>query len=115
MMRILARDNDVAVEVSVGTLVRPLPIEVQAAEGAVAADLRRTGGLGYTPLTVHGLPRHDGWTLQVEGEAGWEAVDVSVVDNDGWQAVQDPDAGTWSLTWSVAAGVGEHLRVVWED
>ena len=39
--------------VSTGTLARTYPIEAQL--GAVAADFTVTGGLGYTPISFHGL------------------------------------------------------------
>jgi hypothetical protein len=37
---------------------------IDAADGAIAAEFTRIGGLGSLPVTVEGLVRHDGWVLE---------------------------------------------------
>ena len=56
------------------------------------------------PLTLHGLPRHDGWRLERrEGEA-WVAVNQAVAGHDHWQATREATDGTFSLTYNVVGG-----------
>ena len=101
MMVHLATGNTLQVIADVGVVERTYPIEITAAEGAVAAELTVTGGLGYTPLTFHGLPVHGGWQLEQEVGGAWVPVDQGVHGNDYWQAYADADAGTWDLTFNI--------------
>ena len=97
----LARDNQLAVTPYVGTLDRTYPLELTAAPGATAARFVLSGGLGYTPLTVRGLARPDGWRLERREGAAWARVDQSVEGNDYWQSYEDPRAGTYDLTFNL--------------
>ena len=101
MMLELAAGNELDVAVSEGTLLRTHPVEVALAEGGSGIGFELTGGRGYTPVTVHGLPRHDGWVLEQRQDGDWTVVDQSVEGNDFWQAVHDPESDAWSLTWNV--------------
>jgi dienelactone hydrolase len=110
MVLTLARDNQLEVTPYVGTLTRTYPIELNAAPGATAARFVLSGGLGYTPLTIHGLARPDGWRLERfeplestgEGESGsWVRVDQSVKGNDFWQAYEDPSSGSYDLIFNL--------------
>ena len=60
-----------------------------------------TGGLGYTPLTIHGLARPDGWRLETVVDGEWERVSQEVEGNDYWQAYDDPAAGGFDLIFNV--------------
>ena len=113
MMIELAGGNAVEVQVDVGSLDRTAPVAVAAAPDAIAADLTLTGGRGFTPITVTGLNRPDGWRLEVDGAAGWHPVDQSVHGDDFWQADHDAATGTWTLTWTVANTGTQRYRVVW--
>lgn len=115
MMVHLADGGQLTLEASVGTVVRTHPVEVAAEPGKVAAEFSLTGGLGYTPLTVHGLNRHDGWTLWVSEDGGaWAPVPGEVLGNDHTQAHQAED-GTWSLTWAVANQGTSTYRLEWAE
>ena len=113
MMLELAAGNDINVTVSQGTLQQTWPTEIQAISGPVAAEFSLEGGMGFLPITFHGLNRHDGWRLEAEGSTGWEAVDQSVHGNDFWQANFNEEAGTWSLTWSIENTSLTQYRLVW--
>ena len=101
MMRMLAADNHLEVEASVGTLVRSQPVEVQAVDDTTAVQFTLTGGLGYIPVTIHGLARPDGWRLEQRFGDVWERVDQSVEGNDYWQAYDDAASGTFELVFNV--------------
>ncbi len=90
-----------------------MPIEINAAVGAVAAEFDLTGGRGYVPITIHGLMRHNGWRLQIQEGENWVDIDQSVHGNDFWQARYDGVSQTWSLTWNVANRDGNTYRVAW--
>jgi len=113
MMLSLARGNELYVSVSTGTLARTYPIEIEAQLGAVAADFTVTGGLGYTPISFHGLNRHDGWRLEKLHNQTWMAVDQSVHGNDYWQSTFDAIRGTWTQTFSVKNTATTRYRLVW--
>ncbi len=102
MMTTLARDGSVDLDVRVGTLRASYPPSIDAADGAIAAEFTRTGGLGSIPLTVQGLVRHDGWVLERLEGTSWEAVRWrGAVTNEGWQATQDAESPTLSLVYSL--------------
>ena len=69
---------------------------------------------GRVALTIHRLPRHDGWRLQRRVGAAWVAVDQSVAGNDWWQAAFDADDASWSLTFNVANVGATDYRLVWQ-
>ena len=111
MMRHLAEGNTLAVEATVGSLLRVHPVELAAATGTTAADFTVTGGLGYVPITVHALPRPDGWVLESEGAEGWAPVPMEVEGGDGWQA-SDAGDGLYSLTYTVPNRGTQRYRLV---
>ena len=64
MMQNLAKDNLLTLEAAVGTIIRKQPPELKAASGVVAIEFTLSGGLGYTPIIIHGLSKPNGWQLQ---------------------------------------------------
>ena len=109
----LAAGGALTVAVETGEIVSTLPVEVQAADGPLAAAFTLDGGLGFVPVTVHGLVRPDGWTLEQADGDGWAAAPGEVHGDDFWQADYDADTGTWALTWSVPNRGEQRYRVVW--
>jgi len=100
MVRKMADEGQLTVEVTTGQLLRTHPVEIQASDAYIPAEFELSGGLGYVPVTLHGLPRPDGWTLErMDGD--WVAVDQSVEGNDWWQATLDPSSGTWALVFNL--------------
>ena len=97
----LAGGNHLEVTASEGTVVRSSPVELMAASGTTAVAFTLTGGLGYTPVIIHGLARPDGWRLErLEGEE-WVRVDQSVEGNDYWQAYDNSASSTYDLIFNV--------------
>ena len=113
MARTLATGNDLRLTVDVGTAKRIHPVEIDAELGVLAAEFSLEGGLGFVPITVHGLERHDGWQLQIAEGDEWVRVEQSVHGNDYWQARYDGGADRYSLTWNVPNRGIQHYRVVW--
>lgn len=109
----LASGNQLAVAASIGAVRRAQPVEIEAAAGAVAADVVLSGGRGYVPLRFVGLPRYDGWQLQQEGGGVWTDVDQSVGGNDYWQAAYDPDTASYTLDFVVPNAGDTRYRLVW--
>ncbi len=113
IMRALAAGNALTVEALVGAVRRIAPVEIDAVAAPVAAEFVLSGGIGYTPLSFHGLVRHDGWRLQrLEGDA-WQDVDQSVIGNDFWQARHVPETDTYTLTYNVQNTRPTRYRLVW--
>ena len=84
------------VKVRKGRLVRLHPdVRVTAEDGR--AEFTITGGIGYVPITVKGLPTHRGGTFTIDGTP----YDQAVHGNDFWQTDFDPETGTWSQTVTV--------------
>ena len=101
MMQTLAEENHLQIEASVGTVVRTHPIELDASTQETAVEFTLTGGLGYTPITIRGLARPDGWRLEQFVEGTWERVDQSVEGSDYWQAYDDVESGDFELVFNV--------------
>ena len=130
MMQNLAKDNQLTLDAAVGTVIRNQPPELEATSGAVATEFTLTGGLGYTPVIIHGLSKPTDWLLQKEVirrilililkdilfisyiiisflsylqqvNGEWEVVDQSVHGNDYWQAYSDVDGGSFTLIYNV--------------
>jgi len=80
---------------------RSHPVELDAANDETAVEVTLTGGLGYVPVTIHGLPRPDGWTLEQEVDGSWQTVDQSVEGSDYWQAYDDIESGSFDLIFNV--------------
>ena len=98
MMLRLAEGNQLILESTIGTVIRAQPPELQAASGETAAvEFTLTGGLGHTPIIIHGLPQPNGWQLEQNGEP----VNQAVEGNDFWQAYGDADKGSFSLVYNV--------------
>ena len=98
----LAKDNQLDVTPIVGRLQRTYPIELNADDGAVAVEFTLTGGLGYTPVTITGLARPEGWRMeQQQADGSWVLVDQSVEGNDYWQAFYDAEAEHFNLVYNL--------------
>lgn len=98
LMQFLATENDLNATSIVGTVTGTWPVEIDVVRGTLAAQLILEGGLGFTPLTFHGLVRPEGWRLEQWQEGGWVQVNQEVEGNDYWQAAYNPSHRTWSLT-----------------
>ena len=112
MMLKLATDNTLSVEVNSGTLIRSQPVELQAANDTTAVDFTLTGGLGYVPVTIHGLTRPDGWRLEQESDGSWSQVDQSVEGNDYWQAYDDVESGDFNLVFNLHNRGTQRYRLI---
>ncbi|MGC6515432.1 MAG: hypothetical protein ACON4N_13110 [Myxococcota bacterium] len=113
MMVALAEGNDLDVTVTTGTLDSTWPLRINAASGAIAAEVEISSGFGRVPLTIAGLPRYDGWELQQEASGSWIPVDMNIHGNDSWQATFDPTSATWALTWALPTDSPATYRLVW--
>jgi hypothetical protein len=111
LMTTLAAGNHLDVAVEIGALRRTQPIEVDARPAGIAAALTVGGGLGYVPLTFHGLPRHDGWQLERRIGDAWVRVDQAVAGHDYWQATAETTDGTFSLTYNIVGGAPTDYRL----
>ena len=109
----LAADNQINVDIAVGELERTHPIEVQSVSGALAAEFTIDGGLGYVPITIKGLSRHDGWRLQQMRDGAWQHVDQSVHGNDFWQTRYDGAVGAYELSFNVHNRGRQMYRLIW--
>ena len=112
MMLKLAADNHLEVTPFVGTLLRANPVELSAAPGATAARFILSGGLGYTPITIRGLARYDGWRLERLDADGWARVDQSVEGNDYWQAFDRASDQSFDLIFNVHNRGAHQYRLV---
>ena len=101
MMVELATENTLDVEMWTGTLIQTYPIVIEATVDRTAVEFTLTGGLGYTPVTVQGLVRPDGWRLEREIDGTWESLGQAVHGNDYWQANFDEASGSYDLTYNV--------------
>lgn len=101
MLHALATGNQLEITAKVGTLARTSPVELDAAVGETAVQFTLTGGLGYTPVTIHGLARPDGWMLEELVKGSWERVDQSVEGNDYWQAYDNTAKESFELTFNL--------------
>jgi hypothetical protein len=107
----LAAGNALSVEAAVGRVIRAHPVEIEAAPGGLAAQFTLTGGLGFVPITVRGLSRHDGWRLEAREAAQWTPIDQAVHGNDFWQTRHED--GAYTLTWNVPNRGEQTYRVIW--
>lgn len=95
----LAQKNNLEVKALHGTLEHTYPIAVKADAGRAALEV--TGGVGYIPLTVTGLPDFKNYTLWKTAAGKREAVDQAVHGGDFWQTEYNPATRTWSLTYNI--------------
>ena len=93
----------------------PGQFHVQAALGTTAVEFSLSGGVGYIPLVISGLERHDGWILERETATGvWEWLDQSIHNNDYWQCMFDPISNSYSLTFNILNESAYNYRLRWE-
>jgi hypothetical protein len=93
-----AVQGDRQVTVTRGTVERLYPdVRIQAEQGEAAWEL--TGGVGYVPVTITGLPSSRDAVLTVDDAA----LDQSVHGKDFWQTDYDPARRTWSRTYNLPA------------
>jgi hypothetical protein len=114
MMRFQASGNATAALASVGEVVRQHPVVLRGEPGPEPVVFELSGGVGYVPVTVSGLSRHDGWRLERLDGQGWQTLGQEVHGHDAWQAIYVPEDGTWSLTWSIPNSGTAEYRVVWQ-
>ena len=70
-----------------------------ADNSTTAVQFTLTGGLGYTPVIVHGLARPDGWLMEKNVDGDWQSLSQAVHGNDYWQTgVVRPDLVLADLT-----------------
>jgi hypothetical protein len=90
-----AAGNRLQVEVERGKVLHNYPLAI-AVDGQQAA-CTLSGGLGYLPVTFHGLAGHRGYELRLDGRPFSQAVH----GNDFWQTDYDPATGNWQMTFNV--------------
>ena len=112
IIELLASENTVDISTFVGSLEQMQPTVLTGVTAEVAAHFEMTGGFGYTPVTIQGLFRADGWQLQSLNNGVWEEVDQSVHDNDYWQTRFDESTGTYALTFSVNIDAPTEFRLI---
>jgi hypothetical protein len=112
MMRKLAADNQLDVSATVGEVIRVQPVELDCLAELTASQFTLSGGLGYTPITFHGLVRPDGWRLEKNVEGTWERVSQEVEGNDYWQAYENASAGNYDLVFNVQNRGTNEYRLV---
>jgi hypothetical protein len=112
MMLALAAGNQLEAVATVGEVSRTYPVELQADSGTTAVQFTLEGGLGYTPVTIHGLARPDGWRLEQNLSGSWERVTQEVEGNDYWQAYDDAASGTFDLVFNVHNRGNNEYRLI---
>ena len=106
MIQRQADGDHLKLDVRKGTLAKLYPgVQIMTDNDEAEFDLQ--GGLGYTPVTFMNLSKHSGYTLTVDGEP----LDQSVHGGDFWQTDFDPDSGTWSQTYNVAATSNHQVTI----
>ena len=114
MMQMLARDNQISINMITGGLLKHYPLELQANYGALAVEFSLSGGLGYIPLSIKGLNRYDGWQLQELVDGQWNLLDQSVIGNDYWQSTYDPSQDSYTLSFNLKAqALPKTYRLIW--
>ena len=112
MMLLLADGNQLTVEASTGTVTRVHPVELAASAEPTAVQFTLTGGLGYTPVSIHGLPRSDGWEFQQNIAGAWLPLSQEVHGKDYWQAYFDAESGSYDLVFNVLNQGTKEYRLV---
>jgi hypothetical protein len=113
MFMLLADENQLEVTATVGELARTYPVELDASAGETAVQFTLTGGLGYVPITIHGLARPDGWVFEQEQSDGsWEEIDQEVEGNDYWQAYYDAASDGYDLIFNLPNRETNEYRLV---
>ena len=112
IIELLASENSIEITPSIGVVEQVQPTVITGVVGEVAAQFEMIGGFGYTPMTIQGLFRADGWQLQYLDNGVWMTIDQSVHDNDFWQTRFDEDTGFYAVTFSVATDTATEFRLV---
>lgn len=107
----LARSNALTIEMTRGTLLRRLPVEI-AVDAAQGAECVLRGGAGHVPVTFTGLSRPSGPRLSVDGVP----LDQAVHGRDFWQVTPEDATGTFSATYNILLdGEEESRRIVFSE
>lgn len=102
LSHLYATQSKTTVTASIGKVLKTAPVEVEAIEkGSTICDFTITGGIGYVPITIKGVPTYSGWQLQINKNGKWENIDQSIHGNDYWQAWYDAENGKYELTYNV--------------
>lgn len=112
IIELLAMENSITVVSSVGVVEQQQPTIITGVTDSVAAQFLLSGGFGYSPITIQGLFRPDGWQLQFWDNGVWVHLDQSVHGNDYWQTRWDEESETYALTFSVDIDAPTEFRLV---
>ena len=121
MAIIQAEQGALSAEAIIGNLEKIYPTTIQMENGQ--AQLRLTGGIGYTPIVFTNLDTYSGWVLQESSDGKhWEIVDQSSAflygtteTSDFWQCEYDADSDTYRLTFNVENHGTKEYRLVKTD
>jgi len=115
LMRQLAAENEMLVNTTIGNVQKLYPLLLEAESGLIATQFVLTGGHGYTPISISGLERHDGWILESNNNGTWERIVQEVYGNDYWQSLFDPLSERYTLTFNVQNQGSTEYRLRWTD
>ncbi len=87
--------NDLAVDVTGGTVTHRYPLIIQATAPEITVEI--SGGIGQVPIRFDGLATAAGYVLYEENDGQLTALDQSVHGNDFWQTDLDPRTDTYRL------------------
>ena len=108
--------NQSSIVVSQGSIQQNIPIILQSTDKQVAVQFELGAGLGYLPLRIDGLHRHDGWDLQIfqsnNAQNPWQSIDQSVHQKDFWQVEYDADAHTYSIIYTLENTQNNEYRLI---
>lgn len=80
--------NDIQIEVVKGKLIQSYPPLIRAARNTT--EFKIIGGLGYLPITIEGLTRHEDFRLVEIKSDSSIPIDQTVHQNDFWQTTLAP-------------------------
>ena len=112
IIELLASENSIEITPSIGVVEQVQPTVITGVVGELAAQFEMIGGFGYTPITIQGLFRADGWHLQYLENGVWMTIDQSVHDNDFWQTRFDEETGLYAITFSVDTDTATEFRLM---
>ena len=103
MMADQATGHELFVNTTVGSIRKKQPLEIDTILSAgITAEFSLRGGRGWSPITFHGLSRHDGWILQqLSSSNSWNNVDQSFRGNDYWQMIFNQDTLSYSMSFVI--------------
>lgn len=93
--------NDLAIDVTGGTLLNHYPIQIQAGTNADTVSVQIEGGVGYVPIRFQGLSSANGYTLYQRFGGEQIPLDQSVHGNDFWQTDYDTATGSYSRVYNL--------------